>query len=70
MDAYRISDKGPDRPNAGHVACRAHTRASREFDMIGRIRADIFQERYMLNEVGIKLHLVRSKDIAETEMVP
>jgi len=31
--------------------------------MIGCIHADIFfQERYMLNEVEIKMHLVRSKD--------
>ena len=31
--------------------------------MIGRIHADIFfQERYLLNKVGIKVRLVRSKD--------
>ena len=31
--------------------------------MIGRLHADIFfQERYMLNEVGVKITLVRSKD--------
>ena len=31
--------------------------------MIGHTHADIFfQEHYMLNEVGIKVHLVRSKD--------
>ena len=39
-------------------------RQSREFDMIGRIHGDIFfEERYLLNEVGIKLRLVRSKDV-------
>jgi len=60
MDVYRICNVGADRPKTGHVA----RRASREFDMIGCIHADIFfQERYMLNEVGIKVHLVRSKDV-------
>ena len=30
---------------------------------MGRIHADIFfQERYMLNEIGVKIKLVRSKD--------
>ena len=38
-------------------------RESHVFDMMGRIHADIFfQERYMLNEVGVKIKLVRSKD--------
>jgi len=37
---------------------------SREFDMMGRIHADMFfQNRYLLNEVGIKLKLVRNKDV-------
>ena len=32
-------------------------------DMIGRIHADIFfQERYLVNEVNVKIKLVRSKD--------
>ena len=32
-------------------------------DMIGRIHSDIFfQDRYMLNEVNIKVRLVRNKD--------
>ena len=36
---------------------------SRTFDMMGRLHADIFfQDRYMLNEVGVKIKLVRSKD--------
>ena len=35
----------------------------REFDMMGRLHADIFlQECYMINEVGVKIKLVRSKD--------
>lgn len=36
---------------------------SKVVDMMGRIHADIFfQERYMLNEVNIKIKLVRSKN--------
>jgi len=63
MDAFCIREDGGQLPNAGHLAHQAHFKLSCEFDMIGRIHADIFfQERYMLNEVGIKVHVVRSKD--------
>jgi len=63
INAFRIREDGGQLPNVGHLAHRAHVKLSREFDMIGRIHADIFfQECYMLNEVGIKVHLVRSKD--------
>jgi len=62
MDAFRIREEAGEKPNAGHLACRAHVKLSREFDMIGCIHADIFfQECYMINEVGIKVRLVRSK---------
>jgi len=31
--------------------------------MMGRVHADIFfQDRYLLNEVGVKIKLIRSKD--------
>jgi len=37
---------------------------SRVVDMMGRLHADIFfQDRYMLNEVNVKIKLVRSKDV-------
>jgi len=50
-------------PNSGLLQRRAFVAGSREFDMIGRIHGDIFfQEGYMLNEVGMKIKLVRSKD--------
>ena len=63
MDAFRIRKDAGALPNTGHLARRAHSKGSNEFDMIGRIHADIFfQECYMLNEVGIKVRLVRSKD--------
>ena len=52
-----------DQVNRGLLARRDFVTQSREFGMIGRIHGDIFfQERYMLNEVGMKLKLVRSKD--------
>jgi len=63
MDAFRVCEDAGQLPNSGHLARRAHLKLSREFNMIGHIHADIFfQERYMLNEVGIKVRLVRSKD--------
>jgi len=63
MDAFRIREDAGALPNTGHLARRAHAKLSNEFDMIGRIHADIFfQEHYMLNEVVIKVRLVRSKD--------
>ena len=52
-----------DALNRGLVKRREFSRASTTFDMMGRLHADIFfQERYMLNEVGVKIKLVRSKD--------
>ena len=52
-----------DAVNQGLSVRRHMTRQSRVIDMMGRIHGDIFfQERYMLNEVNVKLKLVRSKD--------
>ena len=49
--------------NSGLQKRRAFVAESREFDMIGRIHGDVFfQERYLLNEVGMKIKLVRSTD--------
>ena len=49
--------------NDGLAKRRALVRGSREFDMMGRLHADMFfQDRYMLNEVGVKIKLNRSKD--------
>jgi len=63
MDAFCIRDEASERLNTGHLARRVQVKLSHEFHMIGHIHADIFfQECYMLNEVGIKVHLVRSKD--------
>ena len=50
-------------PNEGLVKRSQHTNLSRVVDMVGRLHADIFfQDRYMLNEVNVKIKLVRSKD--------
>jgi hypothetical protein len=49
--------------NEGFMRRRALIARSRVVDLMGRIHADIFfQDRYMLNEVNIKIKLTRSKD--------
>jgi len=49
--------------NEGLAARRRLSARSAVMDMIGRLHADIFfQERYMLNEVNVKMKLIRSKD--------
>ena len=63
MDSTLTEATGGNEPNKGLQTRRTFVAESREFDMIGRIHGDIFfQERYMLNGVGMKLKLVRSKD--------
>ena len=58
----------PDHANAGERNYGLQKRASLmdrgvTVDMIGRIHPDIFfQDRYMLNEVNVKVRLVKSKD--------
>ena len=50
--------------NVGLAKRKALVRGSREFDMMGRLHADMFfLDRYMLNEVGVKIKLNRSKDV-------
>jgi len=52
-----------DAVNQGLSVRRHMTRQSRVIDIMGRIHGDIFfQERYMFNEVNVKLKLVRSKN--------
>jgi len=49
--------------NSGLMKRAAFTATSNVVDMIGRIHADIFfQDRYLTNEVNVKIKLVRSKD--------
>ena len=52
-----------DAINNGLATRRRLTRQSQVIDMMGRIHTNIFfQERYMLNEVGVKIKLIRNKD--------
>jgi hypothetical protein len=49
--------------NSGLVKRQTFTATSSEIDMIGHIHSDIFfQERYMLNEVNIRIKLIGSND--------
>ena len=62
MDSVNVGDNVALR-NDGLVKRRAIGSESRESDMMGRLHADIFfQDRYMLNEVGVKIKLIRSKN--------
>jgi len=47
--------------NCSLVKRRSVATQSREFDMMGRPLI-FFQDRYMLNEVGVKIKLIRSKN--------
>ena len=59
-DATTIAPNGR---NEGLFQRRALAVGSREFDMTGRLHADLFfQDRFMINEVGVKIKLIRSKD--------
>ena len=61
MDTVNFGDAAA--VNEGLAKRRTLARQSREFDMMGRLHADLFfQERFMLNEVGVKIKLIRSRD--------
>jgi len=63
IDETVIEETGVHRPNSSLQKRREFVARSREFDIVGRIHGDIFfQERYTLNEVGIRIKLPRSKD--------
>jgi len=63
MDTVELREGDDVVPNEGLVKRSQHTNQSRVVDMMGRLHADIFfQDRYMLNEVNVKIKLVRSKD--------
>jgi len=64
MDETVIVADAGHHPNSRLQKRRAFVAGSREFDMTRRIHGDVFfQERYLLNEVGMKIKLVRSKDV-------
>ena len=61
MDSVTFDDENV---NEGLATRREMARGSAVIDMMGRLHADIFfQERYMLNEVNVKIKLIRSKDV-------
>ena len=61
MDTVTFADAAAI--NEGLAKRRTLARQSREFDMVGRLHADLFfQELFMLNEVGVKIKLIRSRD--------
>jgi len=63
MEETIVEEAGGHVPNSSLQKRREFVARSREFDMIGRIHGDIFfQERYMLNEVGMRIKLARSRD--------
>jgi len=61
MDSINFGDN-PALRNDGLVKRRSLIRESREFDMMGRLHAIFVQDRYMLNEVGVRIKLIRSKN--------
>jgi len=51
-----------DTANVGFATRQAMTARSRIVDLTGRLHSDIFfQDRYMLNEVNVKIKLTRNK---------
>ena len=66
--AGNMDRPNPDHANAGETNYGLQKRAAftdrgATVDMIGRIHSDIFfQYRYMMNEVNVKVRLVRNKD--------
>jgi len=60
MESVDLADNAA---NDGLLKRRALGLESRTFDMMGRLHADIFfQDRYMINEVGVKIKLTRCRD--------
>jgi len=60
MDSVDLADNAA---NDGLLKRRALGLENRTFDMMGRLHADVFfQDRYMINEVGVKIKLTRSRD--------
>jgi len=50
-------------PNPAFVWRNKFIRGSRSLDLIGRVHTDLFfQDRYLLNEVNVKVRFIRSRD--------
>ena len=60
MDAVTVDNTA----NSGFMTRRAAAAGSRVLDMMGRIHQDLFfQDRYLLNDVNVKIRLTRSKNV-------
>ena len=58
-----INPYNDDAVNTGFVARSQFTNVSRVVDMIGKIHSDLFfQDKYVLNYVGVRIRLNRNKD--------
>ena len=58
-----INPYNDDAVNTGFVARSQFTNVSRVVDMIGKIHSDLFfQDKYLLNDVGVRICLNRNKD--------
>ena len=50
--------------NTGYTQRKVLAAESKEIDMMGKLHIDMaFQNRYLLNGVEVRLHLIRSKDL-------
>ena len=62
-DRMNVVDFAENARNSGLYKRSRFTVTSRAVDMMGRIHADMFfQDRYLLNEVHVKIKLVRSRN--------
>ena len=62
-DRMNVVDFAEAARNSGLYKRSRFTAASHVVDMVGRIHADMFfQERYLVNEVHVKIKLVRSRN--------
>jgi len=60
---FDILDLDGDNANTGFVKRRTFIQGSQQLDMIGCIHADLFfQDRYLINQVNVKLRFIRSRD--------
>ena len=59
-----INPYNDDAVNSGFVARSQFTNVSRVVDMIEKLHSDLFfQDKYVLNEVGVRIRLNRNKDM-------
>ena len=60
---FDVSELAGNDANSGFVKRRTFIRANQWLDMIGHIHADLFfQDRYLINQVNVKLRFIRSQD--------